>query len=102
MGKTKLNAALQELRGSVDSWCYKQTRHGTVITKRPDMSGVKWSPKQQAHRALVARAGAHYRKVMADPKEAERLRRLARKKGLPVSTYVISDFLRRAREGRSS
>lgn len=99
MGKTKLNAALRELRGSVDAWCYKQTAHGTVVSRRPDMSRVRWSPKQQAHRALVAAAGAHYRKLMADPKQAARLRRAAGKKGLPVSTYVISDFLRRARKG---
>jgi hypothetical protein len=98
MAKTTLNAALLELRGSVDSWCYKQTKHGTVISRRPDMSRVKWSPKQQAHRALVAAAGAHYRKLMADPKQAGLLRKAAGKKGLPVSTYVISDFLRRARK----
>jgi DNA-binding GntR family transcriptional regulator len=98
MGKTTLNRALVDLRGSVDGWCYRKTRHGTVVMKKPDMSRVKWSPKQEAHRARVAEAGRHYRKVMAEPKEAARLRKLAKKQGMPVSTYVISAYLRKNRQ----
>jgi hypothetical protein len=93
MAKSTLNSALTGLSGSIDHWVYRQTPHGTVITRRPDMSGVVWSPAQLAQRERARAAGCHYRRIMADPRVATQKRAEAKAAGLPVSVYVMKDWL---------
>jgi hypothetical protein len=97
--KADLNRALVGIRGSIDGWSYKTTEHGQIITRKPDMSGVKWSPKQEAHRARMAEAVRHYRAIRDDPEQAARYRELAKAAGLSVSAYVIGLRMRETRPG---
>ena len=91
---------LKRLRGSIDGLVIKHTAHGHVLSRRPDMSRVKWSPAQQARRRLMQDAAKHYRKIMTDPKQAARLVAIAAKKKIPVSSLVMGEYLRTA--GKSS
>lgn len=95
MAKTNLNTALNGLRGSVDGWVYKQYSYGTVITRRPRMDQVVWSPAQQAHREQVRRAGEFYRSVVANPALKARFQAIADEKRIPLSAVTLQEFLRR-------
>jgi hypothetical protein len=98
MAKLKLHVAIRRLQGSLDGLVVKNTPHGQVLSRRPDMSNVKWSPAQLAHRKLMQAASEHYRNLMADPGQAARSIAGARRKNIPVSSFVMGEFLRRARQ----
>jgi hypothetical protein len=92
--KADLNKFLRGLRGTLDHWTYKRSPFGQIITRKPDMSRVTWSPKQEAHRARMAEAVRHYRAIRDDPDQAPRYRQLAKEAGLSVSAYVIRERMR--------
>jgi hypothetical protein len=95
MARTSLNAGLKRLSGAIDGWVYKQYDYGTVITRRPDMSGVKPSAKQLTHRENVRRAGEfHRRGVLSNPALLEKFTAIARRKGIPVSAVSLSEYLK--------
>jgi len=96
MARLTLNSALVQLRGSIDGLVIKHTPQGAVLSRRPDMSRVKWSPAQKARRKLMQEAAEHYRTLMEDPKQASRYRALATKKKIPVSAFVMGEYLKRA------
>lgn len=97
MAKLTLNSALNQISGTIDGWVIKHTPHGSVLSRRPDMSRVRWSLAQRANRQRMQAAAAHYRQVMADPKEAATLVARARKLKMPVSSLVMGEYLRAAR-----
>ncbi|MCP4599327.1 MAG: hypothetical protein GY847_02115, partial [Proteobacteria bacterium] len=50
MAKVKLNPVIEELRGQVGDLVFKRYGDRVVISKKPDMSNVKPSAAQSAHR----------------------------------------------------
>lgn len=100
MARTKLNSALQGLQGQIDDWIYKHYAYGTVVTRRPRMEKVVWSPAQRAHREKVRAAGAFYRAVLADPKLKRRYAAIAAKKGIPLSAVTLSEYFKQHRSAR--
>lgn len=98
MAKTQLNSALRELRGSIEGLVIRRTPHGQVLSRKPDMSRVKWSASQLAHRRRMKSAAIQYRKVMSDPAQATRYSARAAKLGIPVSSLVMGELLRTAGE----
>jgi type I restriction-modification system DNA methylase subunit len=100
MAKVLMNSALRQLRGQVDQWVFKRYCYGTVVTRRPDMSRVKPSAAQRAHREKVKEAGEFYKKVLQDPVLLKRYRAVAKKKKLPLPAVTLAEFFRTARETR--
>jgi hypothetical protein len=94
MAKLQLNSALRDLRGSIDNLVIRRTPYGKVLSRKPDMSRVKWSAAQLAHRQRMKVAASKYRKLMSDPVQAERLKARAAKRGVPVSSLVMGPLLR--------
>lgn len=94
MAKAELNTALLGLRGRVDEWIYKRYRYGIVVTRRPRMENVVWSPAQKAHRRRVRAAGAFYRSVLADPKLKQRYSAMAIARGIPLSAVTLAEYLK--------
>lgn len=99
MAKTLLNSALLQLSGHLDGWVYKQYRHGVVVSRRPRMDKVKWSPAQIAHRQRVRAAAAYYRTVLADPALKKKYTAVARRRGIPLSAVTLAAFLKRPTSG---
>lgn len=98
MARTSLNAGLNRLSGAIDGWVYKHYDYGAVVTRRPDMSGVKPSAKQLAHRENVRRAGQfHRRVVLANPALLEKFTAIARRKRIPLSAVSLSEYLKSVR-----
>ena len=96
MAKLTLNAALDQLRGSLDGLVIRQTPHGTIVSRKPNMARVKWSPAQKARRTLMKDAADHYRSMMKDPKQAALYRARAARKKIPVSSLVMGEYLKRS------
>jgi hypothetical protein len=97
MAKLKLHSTLKSLHGALDGLVIKNTPHGQVLARRPDMSRVRWSPAQKAHRQRMQDAALHYRRVMADPVLAARCVAKARRMKVPVSSLVMGAFLKNAK-----
>ena len=94
-----LNSALQGLRGRVGEWIYKQYSYGTVVTRVPQMKGIKPSAAQRAHRDRVRAAGKFYRQVLADPVLLKRYSAIARRRGIPLPAVTLTEYFKRARSG---
>lgn len=97
MPKLRLNSALADVRGTIDGWVYKHymnDKRGLVLSRRPDMSRVKPSPAQRAHRERMREAAAFYRQVLADPVLLKKYRKLARQQRIPLPALVMGERLR--------
>jgi hypothetical protein len=68
MAKVRLHPLLEQRRGSIKGMVFRLSHNGkTSVYLEPDMSRVKWSPAQVAHREKFAAARAYARAAMADP-----------------------------------
>lgn len=95
VAKTKLNTALSSIRGRVGDLIYKHYSYGTVITRVPRMTHIKWSPAQRAHRQRVRDAANFCRTVLADPSLLKKFKAIAAKKKIPLPAATFQDFMRR-------
>lgn len=96
MAKVKLTTALASLRGRLDGLVYKNYRdkRGLVVSRSPDMSRVKPSPAQLAHRETMRRAAAFHRQVLADPVLLKKYQRIAQRAGINLSAATMGEILR--------
>ena len=68
MAKVGLHPLLEQFRGAIGGLVFRLSHNGkTSVYRRPDMSRVKWSPAQEAHRERFAEASAYARLAMANP-----------------------------------
>ena len=96
MAKTQLNPSFTQIRGAIDGLVFRQSPSGPVVSRRPDMSRVKWSPAQKARRKLMHDAARHYRAMMKDPAQAARYTKLAAQQKIPVSALVMGEYMKQA------
>lgn len=99
MPKLRLNSAIAGVRGTIDGWVYKhytKDKRGIVLSRRPDMSRVKPSPAQRAHRERMREAAAYYRQVLEDPALLKKYRKLARQQRIPLPAAIMGERLRRS------
>ena len=69
MPKVRLNPLIEEIHGTMYDVVFKKSPKGNmIVTKRPDMSGVKWSEAQQNQRQRFQQANEYAKAAMADPK----------------------------------
>ncbi len=62
------------------------------ITKLPDMSNVKWSKAQKAHRQRFKEAVAYARAAMAEPKVRKLYEKMAAKNHKRLWDMAVSDY----------
>jgi hypothetical protein len=80
MPKVKLAPLIKEIHGSMYDLVFKKSPRGNmIVTKKPDMSKVKWSKAQKDHRRRMAKAIASVQAALADPKVRARDARKAKK-----------------------
>ena len=96
MAKPVYNSGLAHIRGAIDGWVYKKYHdaRGVVLSRRPDMSEIKPTPKQKAQRARMAAAVAHYRRIKDDAAALKPYVLLARRRKTNVAALVIGARLR--------
>lgn len=93
MAYSRGSLILQKMRGQIGKQIVvKQYGNKTVITKYPDMSGIKPSKLQLLKRKNFANAIAYARSIVRDPvKKAIYAKRLS--KGKRVYNAAISEYL---------
>jgi hypothetical protein len=68
MAKVRLHPLFEELRGKLRGMVFRRSHNGKLSAyMRPDMTSVKWSPAQVAHRERFAEASAYARAAKAVP-----------------------------------
>ncbi len=76
--KIKLAPIIKEAHGRLGDAIFRLCHTGEwQVTKRPDMSKVRWSKAQLEHRERMAEAYAYASAVMDDPKVLEFYRQMA-------------------------
>ena len=95
MAKIKLSPMLQEVRGRLGDYVFRRTHTGEVILSRiPDMSKVKWSKAQKAHRQRFKKAVAYARAAMAEPKVRAVYEKMAAKNNKRPFDMAVSDYFK--------
>ncbi len=72
---------------------FKSYSYGTVVTKYPDMSKVKLSPKQKASNKLFREAVAFAKSVISDPVKRKKYERTLAP-GKTVYATAVSDYMK--------
>jgi hypothetical protein len=68
MAKVRLHPLFEEFRGKIRGLVFRLSHNGKISAyMSPDMSRVKWSAAQKAHRERFAEASAYARAAIADP-----------------------------------
>ena len=68
MAKVLFHPLLKQLRGKIDGLVFRLSHNGRISAYgSPDMSRVKWSPAQVAHRERIAEASAYAKAALANP-----------------------------------
>jgi hypothetical protein len=85
------NLILKGVRGRIGELVIKQYANRIVITKVPDMDGIKPSPKQKAHRKIFGAAVKYARHIAKHPlKRKEYAAKI--KPGETVYHYAMKEF----------
>lgn len=95
MPKVKLHPMFVEIQGKMHDMVLKLSPQGElIIAKRPDMSKVKWSKAQKAHRRRFKLAVAYVKAALAEPKVRRTYERQAKKLGKRPWDVALSDYFK--------
>lgn len=98
MAKYIVDPPFGGVRGALGNYVFKHyqnDKRGLVVSRRPDMSGVKPSAAQLAHRKRMQAAAAFHRAVLSDPVQLKKYRRIAREQRIPLSAATMAEVLRK-------
>src|SRR5215208_5532508 len=94
MAEVILNPMIKEIRGELDGVVYRVSPNGkTYISKSPDMSKVKWSKVQKAHRQRMAKANDYAHAAMANPAVRAIYEKRAAKEKRVAYRVALSDYM---------
>jgi hypothetical protein len=95
MAKVTLNPLIKQISGKMGDIVFRVSPTGEqTIMKLPDMSGVKWSEAQEAHRQRFKQAVEYARAAMAEPKVRRRYEKMAAKNQKRPYDMAVSDFFK--------
>jgi len=99
MAKAKLNPVIVELYGQMGDMAFRRTRNGGVsLIRKADMSKVKWSPAQAAHRQRFREAVAYAKQVLADPQVRATYEEIAAKQGKRAFEVAVSEYFQKQKQ----
>ena len=95
MAKITLHPMIQSAQGKMGNAVFRRSHTGEMtLIKLADMSRVKWSEAQQAHRQRFKEAVAYAKSALADPQvRAEYERRAAEQHKRPHD-LAVSDYFK--------
>lgn len=95
MPKVRLRNAIAEIHGTLYEVVFKKSPQGEmIITKRPDMSHVKWSPAQEAQRQRFKEAAAYAKAALATPEIRLEYERMANEQNKRAWDIAVSDYFK--------
>jgi hypothetical protein len=94
MAKVELHPWIEEIHGTLGDLVFKKSPQGEmIVTKRPDMSNVKWSKAQKANRNQFKEGIAYARAAIADPETCAYYETKAENEGRIPFRVALSDYL---------
>ena len=95
MAKVTLSPMVADIRGKVGDYVFRRSPDGQlVLSKVPDMSGVKWSKAQKAYRQRFKKAIAYAKAAMSDSKVRAVYEKMAAKENKLPFRMAVSDYLK--------
>jgi hypothetical protein len=95
MPKVILAPFIEEIHGTLYDLVFKKTPQGEmIVTKKPDMSKVKWSKAQKTNRKHMSAAITATQIALLDPKVRAKYERKAKKQGRRAWNLALSDCLK--------
>jgi hypothetical protein len=95
MTRARLHPLVEELHGTMYDVVFKKSPRGNlIITKRPNMSKVKWSKAQKAHRERFKQATEYAKAAMADPEVRVVYENMAANEHKRPYAMALSDYFK--------
>ncbi len=93
--KVRLRNAIAEIHGILYEVVFKKSPQGEmIITKRPDMSHVQWSPAQKAQRQRFKEAAVYAKAALATPEICLEYERMANEQNKRAWDIAVSDYFK--------
>ena len=93
MPKVKLNSMIVEIQGTLYDLVFKKSPQGEmIVTKKPDMSRVKWSKAQKDQRKRFKAGVAAVQAALREPKVRLKYDRKAKKQDKRAWDLAMSDY----------
>jgi hypothetical protein len=93
MPRVRFEQGVKHIQGTLYDVVFKLSPQGKpIVTKRPDMSKVKWSKAQQAQRQRFKEAVAYARAALAEPKVRARYEKKAKRQHKRAWDVAVSDY----------
>ena len=93
MARVRLKGPVEEIRGTFYDVVFKKSPSGkTIISKKPDMSGVEWSEAQWDQRKRFSLANEYVQAVKAEPKVWAAYQKRAKKQKKRARDLAFSDY----------
>ena len=93
--KVIVNKGIQAMRGRLGNLVFRRTYGGKVVVPAaPDMSRVKWSEAQKAHRERFGVAAKRAKAALADPHVRARYEQEAAARGMRPFDLALSDYFK--------
>jgi hypothetical protein len=95
MAKITLSPMIKQIRGKMGDVVFRVSPTGKqTIIKLADMSNVKWSKAQKAHRQRFKQAVAYAKAAMAEPKVRKVYEKMAAKQHKRPFDMAVSDYFK--------
>lgn len=95
MPKVRFKSMVVEIQGTLFDVVFKKSPKGNpIVTKKPDMSKVKWSKAQKDHRKHFKKGIAEIRDALADPQVRARYERKAKRLKKRAWDLASSDYFK--------
>lgn len=94
VAQAKLNSALLQLRGEIDGLVFKNYGGKLVVTRRPDISRIKPTKAQLAHRARFRAACRYADAALKDPVRRAACAKLVHRCNIPIRAVLIEQYSR--------
>ena len=93
MPTVRFKEIVVEIQGTMYDVVFKKSRRGkTFVTKKPNMSNVKWSKAQKNNRKRMRYANRYAKAAMADPQVRAVYEERAAKEERVAYNVALSDY----------
>ena len=93
MPKVRFKGMVVEIQGTMYDVVFKKSPRGkTIVTKKPDMSGVEWSKAQKNNRKRMRYSNDYAKAAMADPDVRAIYEARAAEEGRLPYNVALSDY----------
>jgi hypothetical protein len=95
MPKVRFKPLIEEIHGTLYDVVFKRSSKGNmIVTKRPDMSKVKWSQAQDDQRARFGPANEYAQAAMAEPEVRAIYEQMAAEQHRQPYRVAFSDYFK--------